>query len=1014
MARWFSVAIVLVGMMRPGPSLAATPIFLLDTEERVSNTIFRVDPTTGQLTALGSIPLTFGDPLGLAAASDNLLYVATVGAPAANRLLRVTLDPFTIVELGAIVGFYQGLEYFGGQLYGIDETTDRLSRITPTLPAVETLIGVVRLGSPAGPVLDVAGGDLAVSATGAWYMFSNAVDDLFALDITTAVATQLDPTTFGPLSGLAFDYQAGGVLLGSSGFNDTVARINTATGGTISAVSFCLACPTVYDHRFGDLASPRCTDVDRDGFAPEGDACGPADCDDAVPTTFPGATERCNGRDDDCDAGIDEEPAASAACTTACTATAQCQSGACVTTPVVCNDGNPCTSDACNASTGCQFTNQPDGLSCSDGNVCTGEEVCAGGTCTNAPDLDCNDGNTCTTDGCAPPNGCRNMPVSGCCTTNADCADASQCTQNERCVSGQCISDPVGCDDGNPCTNDSCSPAGGCANIAVVNGISCSDGNICNGQETCQGGGCSPGSTLDCSDGNVCTVDGCNPQSGCTQQPIPACCTTAADCADASACTINERCVNQACVSDPLACNDGNACTSDGCNPASGCTFAAVPNGQSCSNLDFCDGLETCQAGACVGSSPPNCGDGNPCTTDACNGSTGCTHTGVAGCCFTDGDCVDADACTVNERCVGGTCTSDARNCLDGNLCTTDGCDPDGGCTNTPLIDGSSCTDSNMCDGAETCTAGGCLAGQPPNCDDANFCTQDGCVNATGCQHTPIASCCNTNGQCADADQCTINERCTAAHTCASDVRPCVDGNVCTTDVCNPSVGCVFTQTSGPSCNDGNACTAPDACSGGSCVGTPVQCEDGDWCDGRESCDALSGACIEASGALACTPGSGRSDRTCAAEWYVDNPSNAGGAVSNVQVCREGDPSCDRDTSPTTCTFAVALCFNVDDPRLDPPCVPSPVLQYLLRKPTRRADPTAVDALVAVLGALPGATIGGRRGQDVAFAPTLADPACTSRALIVVPLNDRTTIAGRTYVENLLTDADRIKLVCVP
>ena len=45
-------------------------------------------------------------------------------------------------------------------------------------------------------------------------------------------------------------------------------------------------------------------DADRDGFlaAP----CGP-DCDDEDPLIFPGATERCNGEDDDCDELVDEE-----------------------------------------------------------------------------------------------------------------------------------------------------------------------------------------------------------------------------------------------------------------------------------------------------------------------------------------------------------------------------------------------------------------------------------------------------------------------------------------------------------------------------------------------------------------------------------------------------------------------------------------------------------------------------------------------------------------------------------
>jgi hypothetical protein len=992
---------------------AVTPIFLIDSQANEPGFVYRVNPGTGQLTLLGTIPAGYGESAGLAAESEEILYVTTILTPLVNRVLRITLEPFTIDELGSVGGSFQGLAYSGGQLYAIDESTNELYRIQLTQPVASTLVGQVRLGSVAGPVLDIDGGDLAEDAAGAWYLWTNSTNDLYLLDVANAVATQLDPSTAGPKTGLTIDYQAGGTIFGSSRVNDTLETVSATTGATTASVPFCLACPTVYDHRFGDLASPRCTDADDDGFAPEGGTCGPVDCDDDDPDAFPGAPERCNGVDDDCDAATDEEPAASAACATACTATAQCQAGACVTTPVVCNDGNPCTSDACDPMAGCQFTDQPDGLSCSDGNVCTGEEVCVDGACTNAPDLVCTDGNSCTVDTCAPPNGCRNLPVSGCCTTDADCADASACTVNERCDGGQCVSDPVSCNDGNPCTNDSCSPAGGCANIPVVNGISCGDGDVCNGQETCQAGTCQPGPALDCNDANACTADACNPASGCTQQSTPGCCTADADCADASACTVNERCVANACVSDPLVCNDGNACTTDGCNPASGCTFAPVPNGQSCSDLDFCDGLETCQAGTCVGSAPPDCNDGNPCTTDGCSSATGCTHAGVAGCCFTDGDCVDADACTVNSRCVGGACQSDPRNCLDGNPCTADACDPAIGCTNTPLLDGSSCDDTNLCDGTETCSAGACQPGTPPNCDDGNFCTQDGCDNATGCTHASAAACCTTDAECADADQCTVSERCTAAHTCVSDARTCADGNTCTVDACEPATGCVFTPATGMPCDDGDACTVADACSAGACAGAPQDCADGNACNGAEACIPGTGACAAASGPLVCTPGSRQTTRTCAAEWHVANPNNLRGILSPRQTCVEGDPSCDQDGDGATCTFHVAICLHVPDPRLVPACALEEIASYMIRRPSPRKDPALAAALLSAVGALPGAVLADPGGREVLFEPPLDEVACTAPVPVVVPLGGRTALRTRTRYGSGLSDRDSLRLECL-
>src|SRR5262249_42687107 len=44
---------------------------------------------------------------------------------------------------------------------------------------------------------------------------------------------------------------------------------------------------------------------------------------------------------------------------------------------------------------------------------------------------------------------------------------------------------------------------------------SCGDGNICNGVETCRAGVCTAGTPRDCNDGDPCTVDTCEPKSGC-------------------------------------------------------------------------------------------------------------------------------------------------------------------------------------------------------------------------------------------------------------------------------------------------------------------------------------------------------------------------------------------------------------------------------------------------------------------------------------------------------------------
>ncbi|MEW6714269.1 MAG: DUF2341 domain-containing protein [Nitrospirota bacterium] len=51
----------------------------------------------------------------------------------------------------------------------------------------------------------------------------------------------------------------------------------------------------------------QCTDSDSDGYAAEGGPCGEIDCNDSNPAIHPGATEICDGVDNDCDQQIDDD-----------------------------------------------------------------------------------------------------------------------------------------------------------------------------------------------------------------------------------------------------------------------------------------------------------------------------------------------------------------------------------------------------------------------------------------------------------------------------------------------------------------------------------------------------------------------------------------------------------------------------------------------------------------------------------------------------------------------------------
>jgi len=97
-------------------------------------------------------------------------------------------------------------------------------------------------------------------------------------------------------------------------------------------------------------------------------------------------------------------------------------------------------------------------------------------------------------------------------------------------------------------------------------------------------------------------------------------------------------------------CDDGNGVDGDCCSAS--CRLE--PDGQPCSDGNACTTAGTCSAGVCHGGTAVACDDGNPCTADACDPATGCTFSAAGA----DGTpCDDGDACTDNDVCGGGACS---------------------------------------------------------------------------------------------------------------------------------------------------------------------------------------------------------------------------------------------------------------------------------------------------------------------------------------------------------------------
>ena len=126
-----------------------------------------------------------------------------------------------------------GGEFFGA-LYSLDGYSGHLTRIDPATATI-TDVGLIRLADDA---FTVYGGDLVQGANGTWYVWTNATQALYTLDITTAVATPVPNQVQGVnwYTGLAVDYQNGGTLYGSALFTDELVATGHTDTGIIMAV----------------------------------------------------------------------------------------------------------------------------------------------------------------------------------------------------------------------------------------------------------------------------------------------------------------------------------------------------------------------------------------------------------------------------------------------------------------------------------------------------------------------------------------------------------------------------------------------------------------------------------------------------------------------------------------------------------------------------------------------------------------------------------------------------------
>ncbi|MSP91374.1 MAG: hypothetical protein EXR79_06170 [Myxococcales bacterium] len=601
--------------------------------------------------------------------------------------------------------------------------------------------------------------------------------------------------------------------------------------------------------------------------------------------------------------------AAGAACASGdpCVATAACDALQ-VCQPVsaiACDDGVACTTDDCASGSGCTHGVGSDGTVCDDGYACTGKDACLGGLCVGS--AGCDDGDPCTADLCAagqPGAPCTYNPL----PDFALCDDGNACSVSTQCSGGKCKGGfLIDCDDGNACTQDSCdgstwaarTPTGPCQHGAFGPAAACSDGNPCTQGDHCEGqackgaaGACACSKPADCADdANLCNgvpqcVNGqclpdpasvvacpaasgpcvtavCVPGTGtCTEKAIVPAAGEKVPCSDGNACTVGDACVTGGKCSGGAApvCADGNPCTQDSCDPATGCqnvpwpASAAIP----CNDDNVCTFGDQCSAGACV------------------PGKNACQCQATADCAAGD----DSNPCNGGLQCVKGACVPDGKGVtcpVTGDSCTMNTCDPKSTlCVASVLPDGQTCGSSTACTSGGQCKAGACQGAAATTCDDANPCTKDACT-AQGCSHIAVVG-----TPCDDANPCTAGDACSVGGTCGGGANTCGcqtdadcakqdDGNFCNgvlacqagqcvpkagsvvtcpvtgngpcaTNTCQPSTGqCkVVLKIAGAACSDSDACTFGDVCAGGKCGGVVGNCIDGNLCT-DDGCNPASG-----------------------------------------------------------------------------------------------------------------------------------------------------------------------------
>ncbi len=589
-------------------------------------------------------------------------------------------------------------------------------------------------------------------------------------------------------------------------------------------------------------------------------ADGLTDCDAVAPVA-----ETCNGIDDDCDGSTDEPSE---------------EGGSYIH---LCDDDNDCTEDVCNGAQGCGHISLT-GTPCNAPDPCADAKVCQDGVCTGEL-KSCDDGKICTVDTCDP--------VDGHCSHEAK--DGNCPNSNNPCVS-MVFCDPFADVESDPNQD-------GCIVLYKPEGTGCNDGDACTSGETCNVLGNNlvcQGVPIGFDDDDPCTNDSCDPLTGPKHDAIPGC---LAPCEPGEIltgacgqCGLHSKVCPQ---SGKWSDAEWGACGGEG---------ECLPGGQEsilCGNCGF--HTRVCNAecqwgsfGECVNEGACTPGDNQyegcegECTSKARVCGEACQW-GEWGNCEVTGNCTPGES--ENQSC--GTCGTQARSCTDFCVWSDWGeCGNEGACA-AGAVETQACglcgTQSRTCTGScqwaawsECGGVGVCSPGQQLDQNCGNCGTQSATCNDS-CQWGAWTNCAGS-GECSagamdevSCGDCKVQKR-TCSNSCEWGAwGQCTGGGVC-------SPGQQESQDCGNCGSQSRSCTN--------------SCQWGNWssCSGQGSCSP------NQTGTQSCG-NCGSQERTC--NWNCSWGSWSGCDDPCKCECNGGtccSNGCDYDNSGTSCGGTCKQC----------------------------------------------------------------------------------------------------------